>query len=57
MPGHELARFIDHTLLKANATRDEVIKLCEEARENSFASVCVNPANVALSAQLLRGSP
>lgn len=57
IPGHELARYIDHTLLKANATRDEIIKLCEEARENSFASVCVNPANVALSAQLLRGSP
>lgn len=57
IPGPELARYIDHTLLKANATRDEIIKLCEEARENSFASVCVNPANVALAAQLLRGSP
>ncbi|MDN5278139.1 MAG: deoxyribose-phosphate aldolase [Clostridiales bacterium] len=55
IPGHELARFIDHTLLKANATREEIVKLCEEARENNFASVCVNPANVALAAQLLRG--
>lgn len=57
IPGHELARYIDHTLLKANATREEVIKLCEEAREYKFASVCVNPANVALSAKLLEGSP
>lgn len=57
IPGHELARYIDHTLLKANATRDEIIKLCEEARANTFASVCVNPANVELAAQLLRGCP
>lgn len=56
IPGHEIARHIDHTLLKANATREEIIKLCEEARENKFASVCVNPANVALAAQLLAGS-
>jgi deoxyribose-phosphate aldolase len=57
VPGHELARYIDHTLLKANATRDEIVQLCQEARENLFASVCVNPANVALAAQLLQGSP
>ncbi len=57
IPGHELARYIDHTLLKANATRDEIVQLCQEARENRFASVCVNPANVALAAQLLQGSP
>ncbi len=57
IPGTELARYIDHTLLKPNATRDEVVKLCEEAREYSFASVCVNPTNVGLSAKLLEGSP
>jgi deoxyribose-phosphate aldolase len=57
IPGHELARYIDHTLLKANATRDEIVKLCDEARQNTFASVCVNPANVALAAQLLQGCP
>ncbi|NCB38622.1 MAG: deoxyribose-phosphate aldolase [Erysipelotrichia bacterium] len=57
IPGNELAHYIDHTLLKPNATREEVIKLCEEAREYKFASVCVNPSNVALSAKLLEGSP
>lgn len=57
IPGKELARYIDHTLLKANATREEIIKLCEEAREHNFASVCVNPANVALAAKLLDGCP
>jgi len=57
IPGNELARYIDHTLLKPNATREEVVKLCEEAREYKFASVCVNPTNVGLSAKLLEGSP
>ncbi|MFA6319279.1 MAG: deoxyribose-phosphate aldolase [Elusimicrobiota bacterium] len=46
----------DHTLLKANATQEEVAKLCAEARTYCFASVCVNPSYVAFSAQLLRGS-
>lgn len=57
IPGDELARYIDHTLLKANATREEIIKLCEEAREHTFASVCVNPSYVALAAKLLEGCP
>lgn len=57
IPSMELARYIDHTLLKQNATRDEIVKLCEEAREYQFASVCVNPSYVALSAKLLQGSP
>ncbi|MBI5211621.1 MAG: deoxyribose-phosphate aldolase [Elusimicrobia bacterium] len=47
---------MDHTLLKANATQEEVAKLCEEARTYCFASVCVNPSYVPLAAQLLRGS-
>ncbi|OGR95217.1 MAG: deoxyribose-phosphate aldolase [Elusimicrobia bacterium GWF2_62_30] len=47
---------IDHTLLKANATQEEIGKLCEEARKYRFASVCVNPGYVALSSRLLRGS-
>lgn len=51
-----IAGMIDHTLLKANATQEEIGKLCEEARRFSFASVCVNPAYVPLSAKLLRGS-
>ena len=51
-----VARMVDHTLLKPNATQAEVAKLCEEARKFCFASVCVNPSYVAYSAQLLQGS-
>lgn len=51
-----VARLIDHTLLKADATQDQIAQLCYEARTHHFASVCVNPANVRLSAQLLKGS-
>ncbi len=47
---------IDHTLLKPEATKDEIVRLCKEAAENCFASVCVNPNWVALSADLLRES-
>ncbi|MBM3269604.1 MAG: deoxyribose-phosphate aldolase [Candidatus Sericytochromatia bacterium] len=47
---------IDHTLLKADATEAEVRKLCEEARQYQFMSVCVNPSWVALAAKLLSGS-
>lgn len=53
----DLARMIDHTLLKPDATRADIVKLCEEARANSFATVCVNPTWVSLCAELLRGSP
>ncbi|MFH2005495.1 MAG: deoxyribose-phosphate aldolase [bacterium] len=52
-----IARLIDHTMLKADATETEIRKLCEEAREYTFASVCVNPTNVALAASLLQGTP
>jgi deoxyribose-phosphate aldolase len=52
----DIARYIDHTLLKADATHDEITTLCEEARANGFATVCVNAANVALAASLLEGS-
>jgi len=51
-----VARMVDHTLLKPNATQAEIAKLCEEARKYCFASVCVNPSYVAYSAQLLQGS-
>lgn len=51
-----IAGMIDHTLLKANATQEEIGKLCEEARKYRFASVCVNPGYVAMAARLLRGS-
>jgi deoxyribose-phosphate aldolase len=53
----DVARFIDHTLLKAEATRGEIEKLCAEARANSFASVCVNPTWVKDCAFALYGSP
>ena len=53
----DLARMIDHTLLKPDATAEQIRQLCAEARENAFATVCVNPAWVRLCAELLRGSP
>lgn len=52
-----LAGMIDHTLLKPDATADQIAQLCFEARKYGFASVCINPAWVELSAQLLKGSP
>ena len=52
----DIAKYIDHTLLKPDATFDQVTKLCNEAREFGFASVCVNPCYVRHSAGLLRGS-
>lgn len=48
-----LNQYIDHTNLKPSATRQEIEKLCAEAREWEFASVCVNPCNVALAKELL----
>jgi deoxyribose-phosphate aldolase len=50
----ELARMIDHTLLKPEATKQEVEKLCAEAKQYRFASVCINPSYVKICAQLLR---
>jgi deoxyribose-phosphate aldolase len=52
----DLARLIDHTLLKPEATRDEVVKLCEEARKHRFASVCVNTTWVGLCKAMLAGT-
>jgi deoxyribose-phosphate aldolase len=52
----EIARLIDHTLLKPEATREQIETLCREAREYGFASVCVNPCWVSLCAERLRGS-
>lgn len=52
----EYASMIDHTLLKADATRNEIEKLCTEAKEYKFASVCVNPTWVKYSADLLTDS-
>jgi deoxyribose-phosphate aldolase len=52
-----IASFIDHTLLKPEATEAQVIELCAEAKKYSFASVCVNPFYVPLCAKLLEGTP
>ncbi len=52
----DMAGLIDHTLLKAEATRDDVRKLCEEARKHRFASVCVNTTWVPVCKSLLSGS-
>ena len=50
------AGLIDHTLLKPEASRDEIRKLCREAARFGFASVCINPWYVPLGAELLRGT-
>lgn len=52
----DLARMIDHTILKADATEMEVEKLCTEALEYNFASVCINPSMVEKAANMLKGS-
>ena len=51
----DLAQYIDHTLLKADATREDVIKLCDEARKWTFATVCLNSSQIALATRLLLG--
>ncbi|WP_226085485.1 MULTISPECIES: deoxyribose-phosphate aldolase [Mesobacillus] len=51
---NDLARMIDHTLLKANATEAEIVKLAEEAKEYKFASVCVNPTWVKKASEILK---
>lgn len=56
MKKNEIAAMIDHTLLKAFATPAQIEQLCKEAAEYHFASVCVNPAYVALAARLLKGT-
>jgi deoxyribose-phosphate aldolase len=55
VPG-DMAKLIDHTLLKPEATRDEVVKLCEEAKKHRFASVCVNTTWVPLCRAMLSGT-
>src|SRR5215470_15293095 len=55
-PAGSVAGMIDHTLLKPDATRADIEKLCREAAQFHFATVCVNPGWVALAASLLRGS-
>jgi deoxyribose-phosphate aldolase len=52
----DMAKMIDHTNLNPTATVDDIKKLCEEAKEHEFASVCVNPIYVPLAAKLLEES-
>jgi deoxyribose-phosphate aldolase len=52
----DMAKMIDHTNLSPTATVDDIKKLCEEAKEHEFASVCVNPIYVPLAAKLLEKS-
>jgi len=56
MDDKEIAKYIDHTNLKADATEEEIKKLCEEAKNFGFASVCINPTNVAHAAEILKES-
>ncbi|CAI9388522.1 MULTISPECIES: deoxyribose-phosphate aldolase [Bacillaceae] len=51
-----IAKMIDHTLLKAEATKEQIVTLCEEAKQYTFASVCVNPTWVKVASELLDGT-
>ena len=51
-----LAKYIDHTLLKPNASENDIRKICDEAKKYHFASVCVNPSYIRLVADLLQGT-
>ncbi len=50
----ELNKYIDHTILKPAATKEAVRKLCMEAKEYNFASVCINPCHIAFAKELLK---
>jgi deoxyribose-phosphate aldolase len=56
MAGSDIARRIDHTLLKAEATREQVLRLCEEARSYGFHAVCIGGRWVSLAADRLQAS-
>jgi deoxyribose-phosphate aldolase len=55
-PASDLAPLIDHTLLAPDATREQLVKLCDEAKKYGFATVCVNPANIRFCVAQLQGS-
>lgn len=52
----EIQSYIDHTLLKPEATEEQIVKICEEAKQNKFVSVCVNPFYASLVRRNLEGS-
>lgn len=51
-----ISKLIDHTLLKPNSTTEQIKKVCDEAKEHGFKSVCVNPARIELVAEELKGT-
>lgn len=56
MSEKQIARMIDHTLLKPDSTKEQILQLCEEAKEYEFATVCVNPSWVRTAAKELKGT-
>ena len=52
----QMAKAIDHTVLKTDATRKDIEKICQEARQHGFGAVCVNSCHVPLVSELLSGS-
>lgn len=56
LQGSDLANLIDHTALKADTPLEAIIKLCSEARENNFKSVCINPYWIPVASKELEGS-
>lgn len=56
MEKRDIAKIIDHTILKPEASVEAVEKICKEALEHKFASVCINPCHVALCSKLLKDS-
>ena len=56
MNSTQIAKMIDHTILKATTTKEDVVKICKEAKEYGFFSVCINPANIELAKEELKGS-
>jgi len=56
LAGRDLARYIDHTVLKPEATEAQIVQLCEEAQRFHFMAVCVNPVWVKRCASLLIGT-
>lgn len=56
MKKQDIAKMIDHTVLKADASEEKIRVICAEAKEHGFASVCINPGNVAVCAELLKGT-
>ncbi len=53
---NKINSYIDHTILKSDATKEDVVALCKEAMQNSFFAVCVNPSYIPLCAELLTGT-